>query len=705
MPSTARNRMTPGDGTAFDPSPGTSVKGSRMKPHRVGARSGLVLALALLALAPGVWEVRARGDGPATASAIHLEPTSAHQGPRFSLEGAVGWINTDGPVHLEQLRGKIVVLDFWTYCCINCHHVLPLLAELEQKYKNQVVVVGVHTAKFDAERDTENIRSKVREYGIKHPVANDANQVIWDRFAAKSWPTIAVIDPTGAKVYQQGGEGQADLEATIKRLIDKARSRGELDETPVEFPSEVDRPHEGGLLYPGKITADAPSKRLFVTDTGHNRIVVADLDGKVLATIGDGKPGRVDGDFAAASFHRPQGTCLFEDILYIADTENHALRAVDLRAGTVKTVAGTGQQGNLYAASGKGTAIPLNSPWDVIPIPGTRTLALAMAGPHQIWRYDVARGTVASWAGSGYENILDGTLSQARFAQPSGLATDGQHLFVADSEVSGLRSITLGSQNRVSTIVGTGLFGFGDVDGKGEAARLQHCLGVAYGDGKLYVADTYNNRIKVCDPKTRAVKALVGAHERGSSDDPPRFNEPGGLSLAGPTLYVADTNNHRIRAVDLTTKVVRTLDLSGLKPPGRERAPRFANATLIEVPPVGAMPGNEVNLDVTLALPAGYKLSAEAPLVYLAEADQPGTFTAEVSPTGGRVEAPAREFALKLPLAKQAPTGSKLTVKLSVSAFVCLPNSLCTVKNFVWNIPITFEPGQPTRVKLTTALK
>jgi len=677
-----------------------------MHPLREKARTNIGRALAAITLAAsgiGLMAPMAPGDPPRKASEVRLEPTAARQEARPSLEGAVGWINTDGPVHLDKLRGKIVLLDFWTYCCINCHHVLPELARLEQKYKNQLVVIGVHTAKFEAEKDTENIRSKVHEYNIKHPVANDANQVIWDRFGARSWPTIALIDPNGNLVYREGGEGQAGLEPAIKQLVDKARSRGELDETPVEFPAEVDKPHDGGLLYPGKVTADAASKRLFISDTGHSRIVVTDLDGKLVETIGSGKVGRVDGDFATSSFHRPQGTCLFEDVLYVADTENHAIRAVDLKSKTVKTVAGTGEQSHLYTVSGQGTTTALNSPWDVIPLPGTKILAIAMAGPHQIWRFDLARGVVGSWAGSGQENILDGTLAQARFAQPSGLATDGQHLFVADSEVSGLRTITLGAQHRVGTIAGVGLFGFGDVDGKGDAVRLQHCLGVAYGDGKLFVADTYNNKIKVCDPRTRTVKTLVGDRNRGETDEPPLFNEPGGLSLAGPTLYVADTNNHQIRAIDLATKAVRTLGLAGVRPPARAKAPKFADATLINVPSVGVMPGKDLTFDVSLALPAGYKLSAEAPLIYLAESETLGAFTTEVSPTGQRVDNPTKDFVVKLPLAKQPPTGSTLRVKLSVSAFVCLPNSLCTVKNFVWNVPVKFEAGTSREVKLTTA--
>jgi len=663
-----------------------------MKPPSKIARMNVVPALVL------AWFGLA-------ATAPRRPTAEAYQAPpRLSLEGAEGWINTDGPVHLDKLRGKIVLLDFWTYCCINCHHVLPELARLEGKYRNQVVVIGVHSAKFDAEKDLENIRSKVREYNIKHPVANDAERAIWDRFRVRSWPTFVLIDASGQLAGSFSSEsGATQLDSEIGKLVARARSRGELDETPVEFPAEVDKPHQGGLLYPGKITADAASNRLFISDTGHNRIVVTDHDGKLVETIGNGKNGLVDGDFAAATFDRPQGTCLLDDILYVADTENHALRAVDLKAKAVRTVAGTGKQSPLYSVSGKGTATALNSPWDVIPIPGTKILAIAMAGPHQIWRYDVPRGIVTSWAGSGHENILDGTLAQARFAQPSGLATDGQHLFVADSEVSGLRSITLGSSHRVATIAGVGLFGFGDVDGKGDAVRLQHCLGLAYGDGKLYVADTYNNKVKVCDPKTRTVKTLAGDGKRGSADAPAEFNEPGGLALVGSKLYVADTNNHRVRVVDVVTRSVRTLDLEGVRAPGRAKAPKFPNATVINVPPVEAMPGKEIAVDVALSLPAGYKLSAEAPMVYLVEADQPGAFTPEVSPIGQRVEPPTKDFALRLPLARQAPTGSKLILKLSVSAFICLPNSLCTVKNFVWNVPITFEVGKPGPIRLTTA--
>ena len=222
----------------------------------------------------------------------------------------------------------------------------------------------------------------------------------------------------------------------------------------------------------------------------------------------------------------------------------------------------------------------LSSPWDIIQVPGSPAFYIAMAGPHQIWKLNVKTGKIGVWAGSGAENIQDGDLETARFAQPSGLATDGENLFVADSEVSGVRVITGLTTNHpeVGRIVGEGLFEFGDRDGTGPDVRLQHCLGVAYGDGKLFIADTYNNKVKVADPKTRAVKTLAGDGKPGSDDNPPRFYQPGGLSVAGTSLYVADTNNHKIRVIDLKTGDTRTLKIEGLN--STQAEPRTSSATI-----------------------------------------------------------------------------------------------------------------------------
>ncbi len=625
--------------------------------------------------------------------------------PRITLDGGIGWINTDRPIHLDKLRGKIIVLDFWTYCCINCHHVLPDLAKLEEKYKNQIVVIGVHTAKFPAERETENIRKKVREYNIKHPVVNDGNQTIWNRLGVSGWPTLAVLDVDGKPVYAESGEGQYEaLDQVIGTLVKIHKEKGDLDETPVQFFAEREKEHKSGLLFPGKILADATGSRLFVSDTGHNRIVITDLEGKFQAAVGSGEEGLADGNYAQAKFNRPQGMCLVGDILYVADTESHAIRAIDLKAQTVSTVVGTGKQASFGTRSGTGKSASLNSPWDLVQLPGTRILAIAMAGPHQIWQLDLDTSSVRAWAGSGRENIVDGPLAQAALAQPSGLATDGKHLFIADSEVSGIRQIALGRpdiETGVQTVVGVGLFGFGDVDGTGAHVRLQHCLGLAFGGGKLYVADTYNNRIKTCDPAHKSVHAFVGSHAPGTKDDPAHFDEPGGLSVAGDELYVADTNNHAIRVVSLKTKKVRTLDISSIKAPVVKQVPTFANATAVDVPAAQVAPGKSFTITIKPTLEKGYELNEQAPLTYLVETpDKPLALSNENPTTGGKIDPPHSPFTVKVPLAETPKDGETLKVKVSLKAMVCLPNSLCTVKSFTWTVPVTFSAGGASDVKI-----
>jgi thiol-disulfide isomerase/thioredoxin len=644
-----------------------------------------------------------------------VKPVSLAQENTPSLRGGIGWINS-GPIALSELRGKIVLLDFWTFCCINCHHVLPDLAKLEEKYKNELVVIGVHSAKFDAERDTENIRRKVAEYRIKHPVINDANMTLWNRFRVNSWPTIVLIDAKGNYQGAVSGEGHYDaLDRVIGQLVEAHKARGELDLTPLKFTPEMERPSTGPLLFPGKVLADAAGKRLFISDTGHNRIIQTSLEGADPVTIGSGAEGFYDGAFDKSTFNRPQGMCLDGEALYVADTENHAIRAVDLKEKTVTTVAGIGSQaqGGIPhpGSSGPAKTTPLNSPWDVIQLAGNKALFIAMAGPHQIWKLDLGSETISVFAGAGIENIKDGTYATANFAQPSGLATDGEHLFVADSEVSGVRAITGigGRAPAVHTIVGQGLFKFGDIDGHGPTVRLQHCLGLAYGGGHLYIADTYNNKVKICEPKNRTVHTFVGSHKPGDSDEPPHFYEPGGLSFTADRLYVADTNNNKIRTVDLKTHAVKTLALEGLTPPQlTPEPPSFPNKTVIDVPAVEAAAGKSISLEISISLAKGVKLNEEVPLTYVVEApEKTGILAPEVLPQGQTIKPPVAKFTITVPLAQPATAGDKLDLRLSLKTFVCNETSnLCQIKSYVWNIPVSFaETGASEHVKLTAATK
>lgn len=501
------------------------------------------------------------------------EERPAKRRPASSLQGGTDWLNTPGPLTLEDLKGRIVLLDFWTLCCINCIHTLPDLAKLEAKYPGILVVIGVHTPKFENERLTESIRKAVMRYEVKHPVVNDADMRIWRRYHVQSWPTLVLIDPDGNYYGETHGEGRFEvLDQHIEKLVKEYRAKKTLKETPINF-ALVKEEKQTPLYFPGKVLADARSNRLFIADSTHHRVVITTLTGKKLAIAGSGVEGNKDGSFEEARFADPQGMTLVGETLYVADRKNHLIRALDLQKQTVKTVAGVGEQDRFGRGDG-GPALKtgLNSPWDLLAHNGQ--IFIAMAGHHQIWTFDRAKGRVDPFAGNGSERLEDGPLAEASFAQPSGLATDGNYLYVADCEVSAIRAVPIDGKGHVKTLVGVDLFEFGDTEGKGKKVRLQHALGVGVYGGKVFVADTYNSKIKVIhpdltNPDNSECRTFIG--------DPPgwlkakMFNEPAGLSIAGDKMYVADTNNHRIRVVDMSTKEVTTLQLQGVEPPKREK--------------------------------------------------------------------------------------------------------------------------------------
>src|SRR5262245_31716241 len=481
------------------------------------------------------------------------------------------WLNTEKAISLRDLRGKIALLDFWTYCCINCMHIIPDLKKLEAKYGDQLVVIGVHSAKFQNEKGTDNIRQAILRYEIEHPVVNDKDFEVWQSYTARSWPTLVLINPKGKIVGSHSGEGIFDIfDNVIGQMITYFREKNELNEKPISFKLEKFSAAPSLLSFPGKVLADEKNNRLFISDSNHNRVIIASLDGMVQDVIGDGAIGTKDGSFAEAEFNHPQGVALHKegdgDTLYICDTENHLIRRADLKARTVETLVGTGQQARQFNISGVGENVALSSPWDALVHDGK--LYVAMAGPHQLWVVDLKTREAKPYAGSGRENHVDGPLAAAALAQPSGVTTDGQSLFFADSEVSSIRAASLPPGNTVSTVVGKGLFDFGDVDGRGDAVRLQHPLGVAYANGKLYVADTYNHKIKELAIQKRESRTYAGTRERGVRDGDRKraqFHEPGGVSATSRSLFIADTNNHLIRRIDFDSGEVSTVELKGLE--------------------------------------------------------------------------------------------------------------------------------------------
>jgi thiol-disulfide isomerase/thioredoxin len=530
---------------------------------------GLFLFVLVLCGAGAAWLLTRANNSTLQARTLEPKPQAEPKAVLApELEGGVAWLNTAAPVRLKDLRGKVVLLDFWTLCCINCIHTLPDLAKLEKKYANELVVIGVHSPKFPNERDTASIRKAILRYQISHPVVNDADRKIWGAYLGDegSWPTLVLIDPEG-KVFAMGsGEGLYEaVDTRIAELIKIHKEKKTLDEKPRKFDlARNQEPGDGPLYFPGKLLADAPGNRLFIADSTHHRIVITDLTGKKIAIAGMGEPGLADGAFDQARFNDPQGLALQGETLYVADRKNHVIRALDLKTQKVTTIAGTGEQGRDRDKGGPALQTGLNSPWDLL-LKGD-VLFIAQAGHHQIWTLDLKEKELARYAGNGRETREDGPLVRSSFAQPSGLTTDGTNLYVADSETSSIRSLPLNGTGEVKTLVGLELFVFGDKDGVGREVRLQHALGVVYHDGKLYIADTYNSKIKLLDPKTRECTTFVSGEPQGWYTGP-TFSEPGGISQANDKLYLADTNAHRIRVVDLKTRTVSTLKLSGVAAP------------------------------------------------------------------------------------------------------------------------------------------
>lgn len=562
--------------------------------------------------------------------AVTATPMQSYAGKVRAPEFPVGldWLNVPEPLSMAQLRGKAVLLDFWTYGCINCIHVIPDLKRLEAEFPDELVVIGVHSAKFANEGETENIRFIVKRYGIEHPIINDRNFIMWQTYGVRAWPTFMLIDPQGKVLGYYSGEGVYEaMQPAIAGMIAEFDAKGMIDRTPLPLTPELERRAPSVLAFPSKVLADARGGRLFIADTSHNRVIVADLQTyAVQAVIGSGRVGLRDGTFAESAFNWVHGMSLGADgeTLYIADTGNHAVRAADLRNGTVKTIAGTGQQNRNWRDRLRGGAAletPLNSPWDVHYQDGV--VYIAMAGPHQLWALDLASGQVAPFVGSGREGIVDGALLESELAQPSGIIGAEGVLYFADAESSAIRKVDL-KAGRVQTIVGTGLFDFGDVDGVGDSVRLQHALGLTLGaDGKLYVADTYNHKIKVIDPERRESRTLLGGGAGFRDGTSPQFWEPGGISYADGKLYVADTNNDAIRVVDLATLSVTTLafpnpERLALAPTDEaaeaaaETPPEDFFGTVVRLPALTAARGAS-QIVLNIQLPEGYKQNDQAP--------------------------------------------------------------------------------------------
>ena len=449
-------------------------------------------------------------------------------------------------------------------------HVLPQLRKLERKYADVLTVVGIHSAKFNAEKSSDNVREAVRRYEIGHPVVNDADFAIWQSYAARAWPTLMFIDPSGKVIGRHEGEFDVNaLDGILAGMIEEQESYGFLVRGDFELSSETSE--ESILSYPGKITADPDSEILVISDSNHHRVLITDLDGKIEKTLGNGGSPLVSGNnlgafgrrgFDEPLFDNPQGLVIDGDKLFVADAGAHTIVEVDLANESARTVAGIGEKSLYRHEGGDALKVPLNSPYD-LSFNG-ETLYIAMAGFHQLWAMEIASGQILPFAGTGAENIVDDVREQALLAQPYGIEVSNNAVFFIDSETSALRVSAIASEGRVVTLIGTGLFDFGDYDGVGKEAKLQHPQGLAVNNDAIYIADSYNNKIKSVAIGSLKVRTVTGSGEVGKGDgasDAAQFSEPAGLAVMGDVIYVADTNNHLIRVIDIESGDVSTLDI------------------------------------------------------------------------------------------------------------------------------------------------
>jgi thiol-disulfide isomerase/thioredoxin len=586
------------------------------------------------------------------------------------LIGKGGWLNTGGKnLSLADLRGKCVVVDFWTFCCINCLHVLDELRELEEKHRDTVVIIGVHSPKFVHEAEHQAVVDAVERYGVEHPVLDDPELATWKQYAVRAWPTLVVIDPEGYVVAQHAGEGHAHaIERLVEELEEEHAAKGTLRRG--DGPYVAPEPEPTTLRFPGKALL-LPSGTFLVSDTTRHQLVELAADGEtVVRRIGSGARGFADGGLEEASFNEPQGLALLDDgSVVVADTVNHALRRLDLASGEVTTVAGTGRQWwQGSAASGPAREVDLSSPWDVAVFGGR--VWIAMAGVHQLWTYDPAEGTVAVAAGTTNEGLVDGPGTEAWFAQPSGLAATADRLWLADSETSALRWVDL--DGRVHTAVGTGLFDFGHRDGPADQALLQHPLGVtALPDGSVAVADTYNHALRRYDPATGEVSTLA-------TD----LREPSDAVLVGDDIVVVESARHRLTRLRLPEEAVQVASVA-------HRTQRAAT----EVAP------GKLRLDVIFQAPAGQKLDTRyGPSTRLLVSSTPPELL--LKGDGADTDL-AREVELN-------PSISEGVLHVSAMAASCDDDPAneypaCHVHQQDWGVPVRLTEGGADRLPLVLA--
>jgi thiol-disulfide isomerase/thioredoxin len=590
------------------------------------------------------------------------------------------WLNTGGKrVELAELRGKIVLLDFWTSGCVNCLHVLDELRPLEAEFAEVLVTIGVHSPKFLHEGEAAAIEAAVLRYGVHHPVLNDPELTTWQQYAVKAWPTLVIVDPQGYVVHVAAGEGHGEaLRRVIGEQIATHEAKGTLRRGGSPYVPAVQQ--QAPLRFPSKAVSTSEG-RVLIADSAHHSVVEFASDGEtIIRRFGSGERGRADGAFDVAAFSEPAGlTLLPAEIaervgyhLLVADTAGHLLRGIDLRTGEVSTVAGTGRQWRDGESDGSALEVDLTSPWDVAWWEPAGGVVVAMAGNHTLGLFDPVRGTIARFAGTTVEGLRDGPVAEAFFAQTSGLAVQGDRLWLADAETSALRWIEAEDGGfTVHTAVGTDLFSFGHRDGDAAEALLQHPLGVAVlPDGTIAVADTYNGAIRRYDPESGKVATIADG-----------LAEPSGLLVTPEALFVVESAAHRLRPLPLSVDASRHV---------------AGDAHAVRRPPSVLAPG-DVELSVVFTPPPGEQLDdRNGPSTRLEISASPPELLAEGGGTG-------TGLTRTIKLAEGHSEGVLQIVAQAASCDSGAEHPVCRVTRQDWGVPIRVEAGGPGSLQLILA--
>ena len=529
------------------------------------------------------------------------------------------WLNVSEPLKASNLEDRVILLDFWTYACVNCMHMIPEIKKLEEEFGSKLTVIGVHSGKFDNEKNVEGIRNAIVKYDISHPVVNDSKFNIWNNFKVKSWPTLILIGPNGQIKGTYVGEGTSQqIREDVTKLVKKYRYS--LNRDPLPIVPEKNKIVGHVLSFPSKLeyVKDFESKgiaktpAILISNSGKNTIIVSSLSGDILLEIGSGKKGLTDGTIGSASFNNPHGLLYKNSVIYVADTGNHALRKIDLKKNEVSTIAGSGARGQILLESKTAKESDLASPWDLEFFPDKNNIIIANSGTHQLLKYDITKEAISPFAGNGVEGIIDGSYPKNNLAQPSAINIFSEKLYFIDSETSSLR--VADKNGLVKTLIGSDLFKFGHKNGPAKEALMQHPVGLAVDDTGIYIADTHNSIIRKYDVSQATISDYSGSGKKnsdiGSNLKNVSYNEPEDIVAVLDKFYIADTNNNRILVINRNSGDVSVLDVM---PPLKLQK----QGMLEYLPNLNNLPDktvkSDVNISLLMRLPDGWKINEEGP--------------------------------------------------------------------------------------------